>query len=63
MNANCEMVEIHVLCVTVKFNENPKRKWQVKLDENAKVGYYEDKYAAVKFSPSIIRRENDKNLS
>ena len=62
-DCSCEMMEIHVLCVTVKFDEKLERNWQVVLDENAKVGYYEDEYAAVKFSPSIIRRAGDKNLS
>lgn len=62
-NCCCEMMEIHVLRVTLKFDDKSKRKWQVKLDENAKVGYYEDIYAEAKFSPSIIRRENDLNPS
>ncbi len=62
-NCSCEMMEIHVLRVTVKFDEKLERNWQVKLNENAKVGYYEDKYAADKFSPSIIRKTGDKNLS
>jgi len=61
-NCTGEMMEINVLRVTVNFDATPERKWSVTLDENAKVGYYEDKYAEEKFSPSIIKRENDKNL-
>ncbi len=62
-NCTGEMMEIHILRVTVNFDASPEQKWSVALDENAKVAYYEDEYAELKFSPSIVRRERDKNLN
>jgi len=62
---NCigEMRGINILRIIINFDSKLEQKWSVSLDKNAKVGYYEDKYRKVKFSPSIIKRDQKKNLS
>lgn len=57
-----ELVQMRVLRVTVRFGEGGTRKWKVKLDRQTTVAHFEHKYGAFQFSPSVITREQDRNL-
>ncbi len=57
-----ELVQMRVLRVTLSFGEEGSRQWKVKLDRQTTVAHFEDKYREFQFSPSIIRREDERNL-